>query len=453
MTPTGDDGGAYGRLLPEVFRVEPATPKRTASSIDMPDTDRRPTLLSPPTALTVGQLTTRLKQLLEGSPDLQQVRVQGEITDYRGPSAGGHYYFSLKDADAALNCVLFAGNSRRAQTLPQSGASVIAIGDIGIYAPRGTYQLILTDLQPVGQGALWIRFLELKARLQQEGLFDEARKRPLPPFPRTIGVVTSQSGAALRDILKVLSRRAPYLKIRIAPALVQGPTAPAQLLQALWAMENDPEIEVIILARGGGSFEDLASFNDEDLVRALAKMGTPVITGVGHETDFTLVDFVSDLRAPTPTAAASLVCPDCAELRAGVGRAMADIVSSVSWAIEERRGTLATLLARPALARAGATLDVRRQQIDDLTARIQRGLTRTLERKAAALSEQQAVLRSTNPLALLGRGYALVTDSAGHLVRSVDRVTPGDPLNIRLVDGTITVEARRTDSATSPGNT
>ncbi|HYE79444.1 MAG TPA: exodeoxyribonuclease VII large subunit, partial [bacterium] len=379
---------------------------------------------------------------------LQQVRVQGEITDYRRPSAGGHHYFTLKDADAALGCVLFSGAARRTQTLPQNGASVIAIGDVGIYAPRGVYQLVLSDLQPVGQGALWLRFLELKARLQQEGLFEEARKRPIPPYPRTVGVVTSQSGAALRDILKVLSRRAPYVRIRIAPALVQGPTAPPQLLQALWALDNDPEVEVIILARGGGSFEDLACFNDEDLARGLARLETPVISGVGHETDFTLVDFVADLRAPTPTAAAALACPDCAELRAAVNRTVADIAGVVRWTIDSRRGDLETVLARPALARPMATLDLRRQQVDDATARLTQALERSLERRRAALAEVEATVRASSPLALLARGYAVVHDGTGRLVRSVAQVRPGDPLTIRMADGTIAADTTATEEQT-----
>jgi exodeoxyribonuclease VII large subunit len=258
---------------------------------------------------TVTEFTRRVRRLLEGDAALQDVWVQGEISNFSRP-ASGHLYFTLKDAGASLRCVMWKGDAIRVRGMPlQDGLSIEAHGKIGVYEPSGQYQLIVDILRPAGEGALYAEFLRLKMLLEAEGLFAPERKRPLPNFPRTIGIVTSSTGAALRDMLNVLRRRLPLAEVVLAASPVQGTEAPPALVLALQKLNTLVKPDVILLARGGGSIEDLWAFNDERVVRAVVASNAPVITGVGHETDFTLVDFASDLRAPTPTAAAELATP------------------------------------------------------------------------------------------------------------------------------------------------
>lgn len=448
MTPRDD---SEGRLVPEEIRVIP------------PPDDRRdppPTLLQRPATLSVAALTQRVQQLLEGDPHLQRVRVEGEVTNYRGPQPSGHHYFALKDEEAELACVLWAGTARQLDLAPlKTGAQVVLTGDIRVYARRGTYQLSVTRLEPSGMGALWLQFLKLRSKLQAEGLFAEERKRPLPRHPRMVGIVTSRDGAALQDMLKILRRRAPHIPVRIAPALVQGVEAPAQLLKALAALQQEEGIEVIIVARGGGSFEDLNAFNDEHLVRALARCTIPVITGVGHETDFTLVDFVSDHRAPTPTAAAVAATPDCLALRAEIDTLLERGAAAVQDLIAGEVRILCEWTERIALRRPGRLLAARSLQVADLLRRGARGLHKLLHELRRDLAGQdpvaplrrrlatrqlelvryEQVLRETHPDRLLQRGFALVRDAGGRLLRSIQGQNPGKALTVQLGDGTLPV--------------
>ncbi len=255
---------------------------------------------------TVSNLTRHLRQLLEGDPDLQGIWVEGEISNLSRP-ASGHIYFTLKDSAAALRCVMWKTDASRLRVNLQEGMAIEAHGSLGIYEVAGQYQLYADILRPVGEGALFQEFLRLKALLEAEGLFDPARKRAIPSSPRRIGIVTSSTGAALRDILNTLRRRMPLAEVILAPTPVQGEEAPLKIVAALRSLNRVVKPDVILLARGGGSIEDLWAFNDERVVRAISRVpGAPVITGVGHETDFTLADFAADLRAPTPTAAAEL---------------------------------------------------------------------------------------------------------------------------------------------------
>lgn len=468
--------GEHERLLPSVVPVSPAAGRRQT---------RPPTLLEPARVVSVADLTTQIRQLLEGAPQLQQVRVQGEVADYRGPASSGHHYFALKDADAQISCVIWAGTARNLRLGTFStGDQVILTGDLRLYAPRGTYQLSVTDFERAGQGAAWIQFLELKAQLEAEGLFAPERKQSLPLYPRCIGIVTSTEAAALRDILKILRRRAPHIPVRIAPALVQGPLAAPALQKALYALAQEPTVDVIILARGGGSYEDLACFNDEALVRALAQTSTPVVTGVGHETDFTLVDFVSDLRAPTPTAAAALVSPDVMTLTSDLHEQMASARQTLERRLRQAGQHLSALMARPVMARPARELEDRRQQVDELLERAGRQLSRRLAwhqqelehlgrlravrtparrlayfrqrldqtaltrlahlrsqftRRQERLEALVRLLAETHPSRLLQRGYALVRNEAGQIVSRVQQVQPDQTLIMQLSDGSVPV--------------
>ena len=268
---------------------------------------------------SVTDVTLRIKALIEEDPQLADLWLEGEVSNFRQASSG-HCYFTLKDSDGEIRCVMWRGVAARQPWLPDQGDWVEAHGYVSVYERGGAYQFYADILQQSGVGQRWQQFLELKARLEAEGLFDEERKRPLPEWPKRIGVVTSATGAAFRDICNVLGERYPLVEVVLAPSLVQGASAPAAIVSALGALDEQPGIDVIIVARGGGSMEDLWAFNDEGVARAIAACRVPVVTGVGHETDFTIVDFVSDYRAPTPSAAAAAVVPDRYELHAQAPR-------------------------------------------------------------------------------------------------------------------------------------
>ena len=269
-----------------------------------------------PTVLSVSQLNFYLKSLIENDPRLGMVIVSGEISNLTDHYSSGHIYLSLKDSRSVLRAVMFAGNARRLRFRPQNGMKVLCRGRVAVYEPSGQYQLYIEDMQPDGVGALALAYEQLKKKLEAEGLFDASRKKRLPRFPKTVGVITSPTGAAVQDIRNILYRRFPAVNMMLAPVLVQGEGAPAQLINALRQLDAQGQCDVLIIGRGGGSVEDLWAFNDEALARTIAACRTPVISAVGHETDFTICDFVADLRAPTPSAAAELAVPDVRELKA-----------------------------------------------------------------------------------------------------------------------------------------
>ncbi len=384
---------------------------------------------------TVAALTDYIKDALETDPALQRVWVTGEISNFSRASSG-HLYFTLKDSRAALSCVMWRSTAARLTWQPSHGAAVLALGRIGVYAPQGRYQLYVEHLQPAGVGDLHARFEELRDRLRAEGLFDEERKRPLPPFPRTVGIVTSPQAAALRDVLNILGRRYPLVRVLLSPTLVQGEQAPAQIVAALQKLDARDDVDLILLVRGGGSLEDLWAFNDEGVARAVAACRHPVISGVGHETDFTIADFAADLRAPTPSAAAELAVPDQAELRRSIRTrqerlraALAQRLDDARRAVEQQRRALRRLSPR-------ARLDAHRQQVDDLTRRLEQALRHHLALRRAGLAGLEARLAALSPLATLERGYAIVRRAEdGAVVRSIAQVEPGDALTIRVYDG------------------
>lgn len=390
---------------------------------------------------TVSQLTGTIRRLIEGEPDLNDVWVEGEVSNFSRPTSG-HCYFTLKDASAQLGCVMWR-NVAQAQTyLPASGDLVLAHGRVGVYEAGGRYQLYVDQLRPAGLGNLYQQFERLKARLEAEGLFAPERKRPLPPFPRQVGIVTSLTAAALRDILNILSRRYPLAEVLLAPTPVQGDEAPPHIVAALEGLNRRDDVDVIIVARGGGSLEELWAFNDERVARAIAASRIPVICGVGHETDFTLADFAADVRAPTPSAAAELVAPDCADLRALVAGMAETLQTTLRGTLEEQRWRLAGQARALKHLSPAAQLAQARQRVDDLLGRAQVGLNHSLALRRECLSGLAGQLAGVSPLGTLERGYAIVRHRRTEaVVRSVAQVAAGDVLGIRVADGEFEAEA------------
>ena len=400
-------------------------------------------MLQPPlfarVSLTVSELTRYLRQLFEADEILRDVWVQGEISNLARPSSG-HVYFTLKDATSALRCVIWKSAALRMRVGLDNGLAVEAHGYISLYERDGTYQLYIDALRPAGEGRLLQEFLRLKARLEEEGLFAPERKRPVPAHPRLIGIVTSPTGAALQDILNTLRRRYPLAEVVLAPSAVQGDDAPLEVVAALKALNRQVHPDVILLARGGGSLEDLWAFNDERVVRAIVDSQAPVITGVGHETDFTLADFAADLRAPTPTGAAVLATPDKADLRANLV-SLDDRLDSAFAAIrEDRKARLDEIERR--LRRASPLWQIQngRQRLDDLSTRSQLSLAHRLQLRHAHLAGLRSRLLTLNPLAVLERGFAVVSSPDGSLVRSVSQVKVGDGIQVQVTDGKFDAE-------------
>jgi exodeoxyribonuclease VII large subunit len=390
-------------------------------------------LFEPP-SWSVTDLNHYLRELLESDENLQDLWVLGEVSEIKRPSSG-HMYFTLKDSAAALKCVMWRTIVARQRYLPREGEAVEVHGAVSVYEVGGQYQLYADLFRPAGEGALFQEFLRLKARLEAEGLFDVDRKRPVPEWPLRIGIVTSPTGAALQDMLNTIRRRCPFLEVFLAPTAVQGEEAPAGIVAALRALNRDARPDVILLARGGGSIEDLWAFNDERVCRAIAASDAPVITGVGHETDFTLADFTSDLRAPTPTAAAELATPDRLELLSHLsmlaqrmGLAVQTVLSSQRWAwnqVENR------LRQQSPLVRVRTD----RQRLDELSRRAGIAVEHREQLQRALLTGMEQRLASLSPLAVLARGFSIVTRTDGRLVSSVTQVSAGDPLLVRVGDG------------------
>ena len=361
---------------------------------------------------TVGELAMRIKAHLEDQ--FPAVWVEGEISNLRTPSSG-HAYFTLKDDTAQLRCVLFRGRGRRVAFQPEDGMQVLAFGGLDVYLARGEYQLVVELLEPKGVGALQLAFEQLKRRLEAEGLFDAARKRPLPSFPRTIGIVTSPTGAAIRDMLHVIDRRFADLRILITPVRVQGEEAPGEIVAALRDLQAVEDLDVIIVGRGGGSIEDLWAFNDERVARAIAGCRVPVISGVGHETDFTIADFVADLRAPTPSAAAEMVVQE----KLQVARALVGLYEALKQAMASRlerdRERVEVLGKRRVLTDAARALRDLYRRVDELTSRLTRAVRGSERLATHRLSLARNALRSLNPVARIANGTVLLAQLRGRL--------------------------------------
>jgi len=397
------------------------------------------------------------------------VTVRGEISGF-SRAASGHCYFSLKDEGGQIRCAMFRRAAGLLDFAPRDGELVEVQGRLGVYEARGDLQLIVESMQRAGQGALFEQFLRLKARLEAEGLFDASRKRALPLQPRAIGVVTSSGAAAWHDVMTALQRRVPHIPVRMAPALVQGQGAAATLVQALqnlfaWTAEDhpsEPPIDVILLVRGGGSIEDLWAFNDEQLARVIAMSPVPVISGVGHETDFTITDFVADVRAPTPTAAAEMAATARDELLAAQGHLAHRLTQAVQRQLDrqaQRLDTVAVRLGRPqaVLARQSQTLDrlalrlqaapssqltSRLHALDRQSDRLQHGLTRSVQLHAQRCDRLELRLAALDPHRVLDRGYAWLSDDSGHALTRAGQLFPGQAVQATLSDGTVPLVVR-----------
>ena len=393
-------------------------------------------LFSPraPASWTVTNLTRYLRELLESDEVLQDVWVQGEVSNFSHP-ASGHLYFTLKDSSASLRCVMWRNAAARQNFIPRDGDAIEVHGAISVYEAGGQYQLYADLFRPAGEGALYQEFLRLKALLEAEGLFAPERKRPIPPRPQRIGVVTSRTGAVLHDILNTLRRRYPLVEVVLAPTAVQGVDAPPAIIAALRDIVHIAKPDVIILARGGGSIEDLWAFNDEQVARAIAASPVPIIAGIGHETDFTIADFVADLRAPTPTAAAELATPNQADLRvelSDLGYQLNHFLQvyqgELRWALKELQNNLTR---NSPLIRINSDL----QRVDELNHRLIATTGHILQLARSQLTGLVQHIAALSPAAVLERGYAIVTNQVGQVISRVAQVSQGESLNVQVSDG------------------
>lgn len=424
--------------------------------------------------LNVEQLNLRIKQLLEGQ--IGTVWVQGELSNFKAHTSG-HFYFSLKDAKAQISAVMFRGHNSRLKFKPQDGLEVLVRGRITVYEPRGNYQIVCDSMEPVGAGALQKAFEQLRDQLKSEGLFEPSRKRPIPAFPRHVAIVTSPTGAAIRDILNVMARRARSVKVTLIPALVQGEAAAPQIIEALQKAGKLPDVDVIICGRGGGSIEDLWAFNNEALARAIAASPIPVISAVGHEIDFTIADFVADLRAPTPSAAAELVAKSTQELdqkiqglarllKVSMDRRLKTLLQTWSGLqkrlvdprrrlqdlalrnddlfgrlelamqnlLQRRRQSLA--LWRQKLGRPDEQIHRRRQRLEMLLLKMSKSSQFRLEKSKSRFARLASLLDSLSPLKVVERGYSIVQKEK-QVIKNTKQVQVGDEVSIRLAQGSL----------------
>jgi exodeoxyribonuclease VII large subunit len=436
---------------------------------------------------SVAELTARISSVLSGQ--FSNIWVEGEVSNFH-PAASGHLYFTLKDAKAAVKCVCFRSQAMRLKFRPEDGLKLIVRGSISVYEPRGEYQIYVEHIEPAGLGALQLAFEQLKKRLEAEGLFDEARKKPLPLLPRRIGVVTSPTGAAVRDIVRILRRRFPNLHLIVYPVRVQGDGAAEEIVAALNYFSRKQMVDVILLGRGGGSIEDLWAFNEEIVARAIAACTIPVVTGVGHETDFTIADFVADVRASTPSAAAEIVVKSREEFQRHLKELENKISKQMQYLLLECRHHLKELTTHTGFRRLEDLLRRNRQLTDELTSRLGAALQGRLERlrhrftiagtriasfdlrarirtfglrlvqrstdlgirmerfmvgKIQQLERLELQLKERSPLRVLQRGYAICTDGNGNVVSAAEQVAIGAEINVQLAGGRLGAEVRRRD--------
>lgn len=404
-------------------------------------------------AITVTQLNKYIKTLLETDLNLSQVSIRGEISNFKLHSSG-HCYMTLKDETSAIKAVMFKGYAARLKFTPENGMKIIASGKISLYERDGQYQLYISAMQPDGVGDLHVAYEQLKAKLQEEGLFDPAHKKPIPPFPKTVGVITSSTGAAIRDIINVCSRRFSMAEILICPVLVQGDDSARQISSAIEFMNRENLADVLIVGRGGGSIEDLWSFNEEPVAYAIFNSEIPVISAVGHETDFTIADFVADLRAPTPSAAAELAVPSAIELKTNVISCYNRMLNIIKQSIEHKRAVISGFSIKSPVDYINQNrlrTDNAVQRIISITSdTIQRNRTRSdkaeqsvikyseniFSSKSKSLAVACATLDALSPLKVMNRGYSVAQTKKG-ILKSVDNTFEGDEISLKLKDGTL----------------
>ncbi len=388
------------------------------------------------TVLTVTQLNTYIKSLFEGDVHLSSVYLVGEISNFTNHYRTGHFYFTLKDDASAIKAVMFRSNAQRLRFLPENGMRVLLRGRVSVFERDGQYQVYVDDMQPDGVGALTVAYEQLKAKLEAQGLFAAERKQPIPACPMRVGVITSPTGAAVRDLFNVLGRRFPLARIVFRPVQVQGASAAGQIAEAIDLFNRYQAADVLIVGRGGGSIEDLWAFNEETVALAVSRSSIPVISAVGHETDFTICDFAADLRAPTPSAAAELAVPDQQEQYAYVSGLALQAKSMVRQKLAEEKDRLAVLTASPVLKDPQRIIDNEKQSLDSLWMRLYHAQAALLASARQRFGEACAKLDAMSPYKVLLRGYAAVYDGE-HVVGSVRQISLNRPLRIRLADGSV----------------
>lgn len=388
---------------------------------------------------SVHDLTAYIHDLFDADPILASVWVQGEVSNLTKASSG-HWYFTIKDAKAQLKCVMFRNAAQYVNIDVKAGDEILVHGRVSVYDARGEYQLYADQIEPVGGvGDLYRQFEELKAKLDAEGLFDPERKRPIATFPRQIGIVTSPTAAAYQDMQNVLRRRFPMVEVILSPTLVQGNDAPAQIVQAIRRLNQFTQVDTIIVARGGGSIEDLWCFNDEQVARAIVASEIPVISGVGHEIDFTIADFVADLRAPTPSSAAELATPNRDDLLIDLDRRTMDLKTFFTASLSSKQIDLQHTQQRLKYTTPITAIVRAKQQVTQQHTRVQRTMHQHIDRLQERLGSKVNTLNSASPTAILARGYAIVTDTQGNIIKSSDQVNTDDRLTIQLQDDQINV--------------
>ena len=390
---------------------------------------------------TVSEVNQFIKDLLDNVPPLQEILLRGELSNYKVyPS--GHHYFTLKDSQCSLRCVMFKGSAMRLRFRPENGMQVIAAGRISVYPRDGAYQLYCTGLSPEGVGDLSVAFEQLKEKLRKEGLFDEEHKKPLPKYPRRIAIVTSPAGAAVHDMIRILRRRYPIAKVLLLPVRVQGTEAPAEITGAIRYADRHRLADIIITGRGGGSLEDLWAFNDERVARAIYEVETPVISAVGHEPDVAISDFVADRRASTPSNAAEIAVPDMEELLRTLEGTQQRLTQGIQRSIGYRTQQLDALAKKRVLTEPTAYLEDRRQDIDHLTHRLCAGMRAVTDGEGRRFGALAASLDALSPLKVLGRGYALAQTADGTVLRSAGQVETGETVHLRLAEGGLVCQVK-----------
>ena len=388
-----------------------------------------------PLIITVGQLNRYVKSLLDADENLYNLYLVGEISNFTDHYKSGHFYFSLKDEDAQIKAVMFRNNASRVRFCVENGMRVIVRGRVSMYEAAGQYQIFVDDMQPDGVGALNLAFEQLKEKLQKEGLFDAAHKKPIPKMPKRVGVITSATGAAVQDILNILGRRFPLAEVVLASVLVQGEGAHEQLIAAIQEFNRNKCADVLIIGRGGGSTEDLWEFNNEDLARAVYASKIPVISAVGHETDFTICDFVADLRAPTPSAAAELAVPEQSEVQSYLDSLQNRLLRAISLKLSDERYRLSSLTEKGVFSTPALYFDNLRMRLMSTTNRFFSVQQKTMQEERLRLRENASKLQSLSPLSVLARGYSVTSTEGGAIVKSKTQLSIGADVEIHLADG------------------
>ena len=386
---------------------------------------------------TVTQVNEYIKAVIEGQPLLRDIYIKGEISNFTNHYKTGHLYFTLKDEGGLIRAIMFNSSASKMKFAAENGMRVIAHGRVSSYVKDGQYQLYVDSMEPDGIGALYIAYEQLKAKLESEGLFEPYHKKPLPKIPRRIGIITSPTGAAIRDIINILGRRFPFAEGVLYPALVQGEGAAATLVSGLRYFNNKNDVDVIIIGRGGGSIEDLWAFNDETLAREIFASNIPVISAVGHETDFTICDFVADRRAPTPSAAAELAVPETMELKQRIHNIIGRMDMLIMHNIKSNRQRLEQLSSKRVLTSPAYIIDDKRVGLLNLDARLENAMKYNLSTKKEQFAKHTAKLEALNPMSVISRGYSAVFSDDGSLIKSVDQIEIGDSVNFKTVDGSV----------------